>query len=132
MNVIASSMARGACPALDAPMLTGDGYLSRVALIETISPAQVIALCSLSVKHGNGMLDISARGNLQIRGLTSESAAKLEADVRALDLPLREGLAVEWSPLAGFEKGIDPRPLGLAIMEHAGRFAEGWHPSFPW
>ncbi|MDO1585206.1 precorrin-3B synthase [Rhizobium oryzicola] len=119
MNAIASSMARGACPALDAPMLTGDGYLSRVALIEAISPAQVIALFSLSVKHGNGMLDISARGNLQIRGLTLGSAAKLEADVRALDLPLREGLAVEWSPLAGLEDGIDPRPLGLAIMDHA-------------
>lgn len=115
----ASSMARGACPALDAPMLTGDGYLSRVALIEAITPAQLAALCSLSGKHGNGMLDISARGNLQIRGLSLNSAAKLEADVRALDLPLREGLAVEWSPLAGFEDGIDPRPLGLAIMEAA-------------
>ncbi|WP_137136789.1 precorrin-3B synthase [Rhizobium sp. FKY42] len=119
MNVMASSMARGACPALHAPMLTGDGYLSRVALTEAISPEQLAAICKLAIEHGNGILDISARGNLQIRGLTLDSAAKLEADVRALDLPLREGLAVEWSPLAGFEKGMDPRPLGLAIMDHA-------------
>ncbi|MCJ8509956.1 precorrin-3B synthase [Rhizobium lemnae] len=112
-------MARSACPTLDAPMLTGDGYLSRVALIDAITPKQLAALCSLSIAHGNGMLDISARGNLQIRGLTLASAAKLEADVRALDLPLREGLAVEWSPLAGLETGNDPRPLGLAIMEAA-------------
>lgn len=123
MNAAASPMARGACPALDAPMLTGDGYLSRVALIDSITPKQLAALCSLSIAHGNGMLDISARGNLQIRGLTLASAAKLEADARALDLPLREGLAVEWSPLVGLETGletdIDPRPLGLAIMEAA-------------
>lgn len=119
MTVAAPSMARGACPALDAPMLTGDGYLSRVALIAAISPAQLALLCQLSIRHGNGMLDISARGNLQVRGLTPASANALEAEVRTLDLPLREGLAVEWSPLTGFEDGVDPRPLGSLIMSHA-------------
>jgi precorrin-3B synthase len=116
-----SSLARGACPTLDAPMLTGDGYLSRVALIDAISPVQLVALCTLSERHGNGMIDISARGNLQIRGLTSASASALEADVRDLDLPLREGLAVEWSPLAGLDPttDIDPTPLGLEIMARA-------------
>lgn len=117
----AISMARGACPALDAPMLTGDGYLSRVALIDAISPSELAALCALSERHGNGVVDISARGNLQLRGLTPSSAAALEADVRSLALPLREGLAVEWSPLAGFDPAtdIDPRPLGLEIMARA-------------
>ncbi|WP_165216916.1 precorrin-3B synthase [Affinirhizobium pseudoryzae] len=116
-----NSLARGACPALDAPMLTGDGYLSRVALIEPISPVQLATLCSLSERHGNGMIDISARGNLQIRGLTPASAAALEADVRSLALPLREGLAVEWTPLAGLDPttDVDPRPLGLEIMARA-------------
>ncbi|MBT9370557.1 precorrin-3B synthase [Rhizobium sp. CSW-27] len=116
-----ASMARGACPALDAPMLTGDGYLSRIALVDAISPRELAALCALSERHGNGMIDISARGNLQIRGLTPTSAAALEADVRRLALPLREGLAVEWSPLAGLDPttDIDPRPLGLAIMARA-------------
>lgn len=116
-----SSLARGACPALDAPMLTGDGYLSRIALVDAISPRELAALCALSERHGNGMIDISARGNLQIRGLTPSSASALEADVRRLALPLREGLAVEWSPLAGLDPttDIDPRPLGLAIMARA-------------
>lgn len=116
-----ASMARGACPALDAPMLTGDGYLSRIALVDAISPRELAALCALSERHGNGMSDISARGNLQIRGLTPSSASALEADVRSLALPLREGLAVEWSPLAGLDPttDIDPRPLGLAIMARA-------------
>ncbi|UIY31283.1 hypothetical protein LZK73_00120 [Neorhizobium galegae] len=34
-------MRRGACPALSAPMQTGDGLLARVALIDVITPGQL-------------------------------------------------------------------------------------------
>lgn len=92
---------RGLCPALSAPMQTGDGFLSRVAFEADISPRAMVTLCDLAERHGNGLIDITARGSLQFRGLTPESACALEKDVLALDLPLREGLAVETSPLAG-------------------------------
>ncbi|CUX30495.1 Cobalamin biosynthesis associated protein [Agrobacterium sp. NCPPB 925] len=92
---------RGLCPALSAPMQTGDGFLSRVAFEADISPRAMVALCGLAERHGNGLIDITARGSLQFRGLTPQSARALEKDVLALDLPLREGLAVETSPLAG-------------------------------
>lgn len=92
---------RGLCPALSAPMQTGDGFLSRVAFEADISPRAMVTLCGLAERHGNGLIDITARGSLQFRGLTPESACALEKDVLALDLPLREGLAVETSPLAG-------------------------------
>ena len=120
-----SSFARGACPALDAPMLTGDGYLTRLAFSDALTPQQLQSLCTLSERHGNATVDITARSNLQIRGLTETSAQALERDVRSLDLPLREGLAVEWSPLAGEDpdEAIDPRPLGSAIIEGAARLA---------
>lgn len=121
MKSQAISMARGACPALDAPMLTGDGYLSRIALIEAVAPQKLSALSALALAHGNGMIDVSARGNLQIRGLTLATASALETEVRALDLPLREGLAVECSPLAGFEEALDARPLASQIIGFAGR-----------
>ncbi|MGN7295066.1 precorrin-3B synthase [Rhizobium sp. SAFR-030] len=119
------SFVRGACPALDAPMLTGDGYLTRLAFSDALTPQQLQSLCTLSERHGNATVDITARGNLQIRGLTETSAQALERDVRSLDLPLREGLAVEWSPLAGDdpEEAIDPRPLSLAIVARAARLA---------
>lgn len=121
MNAAALDMARGACPALDAPMQTGDGLLSRMALMDWISPRDLAEICKLSIRHGNGILDISQRGNLQVRGLTAESAISLEVDIRSLNLPLREGLAVEWTPLAGMEPGLacDPRPLGRLIIDHA-------------
>ena len=92
---------RGTCPALSTPMLTGDGYLSRIAFEADITPRDMIALCELAEQHGNGLIDITARGSLQFRGLTPESACDLENDVLALGLPLRNGLAVETSPLAG-------------------------------
>ncbi|MDQ0138015.1 precorrin-3B synthase [Neorhizobium galegae] len=114
-------MRRGACPALSAPMMTGDGLLARVALTDAIAPAQLSELCRLARRHGNGILDISARGNLQIRGLSEASAPVLDADVRALNLPLREGLAVETPPLAGMDKTeiADPRPIAEAIRQGA-------------
>ncbi len=114
-------MQRGACPALSAPMMTGDGLLARVSLIEKISPEQLAEICLLALQHGNGMVDISARGNLQVRGLSDISAPHLDADVRAMNLPLREGLAVEVPPLAGMDESeiADPRPLAQAIREAA-------------
>lgn len=118
-------MRRGACPALSAPMMTGDGLLARVALTEAIAPAQLAGLCRLARRHGNGILDISARGNLQVRGLSEISAPLLDADVRALNLPLRDGLAVETPPFAGCDETeiADPRPLAEAIRQGAGEIA---------
>jgi precorrin-3B synthase len=116
-----NGMQRGACPALSAPMMTGDGLLARIPLTRAIPPKQMAELCRLARRHGNGVIDISARGNLQVRGLSDISAPRLDADVRALDLPLREGLAVEISPLAGSDKTeiADPRPLAEAIRQGA-------------
>ncbi|MCI9868010.1 precorrin-3B synthase [Rhizobium skierniewicense] len=112
---------RGVCPALSAPMQTGDGLLSRVALTDAISPRDMQTLCALATRHGNGLLDITARGGVQFRGLTPESAALLERDVSALGLPVRQGLAVEISPLAGFDETAiaDPRGIMDRICQHA-------------
>jgi len=117
----ALDMRRGACPALSTPMTTGDGLLARVALTAAISPARLTELCRLAHRHGNGILDISARGNLQVRGLNETSAPLLDADVRALNLPLRDGLAIETPPFAGRDETeiADPRPLAEAIRREA-------------
>jgi precorrin-3B synthase len=121
LDRFALEMRRGACPALSAPMITGDGLLARIALTGTVSPDQLAQVCQLALTHGNGMIDISARGNLQIRGLSQSSAAVLDRQVRAMNLPLREGLAVEVPPFAGLDptENADPRPLAHAICEGA-------------
>lgn len=114
-------MRRGACPALSMPMRTGDGLLARMALTDPIGVSQLSAVCRLADQHGNGVLDISARGNLQVRGLADETAPLLEADIRAMNLPLRESLAIDIPPLAGRDATeiADPRPLAAVIRDGA-------------
>ncbi|TBN11503.1 precorrin-3B synthase [Agrobacterium cavarae] len=110
---------RGVCPALSAPMQTGDGLLSRVAFTASLSPGDLDRLGDLARRHGNGLLDVTARGSLQFRGLTADSAVELEHDVLALQLPLRQGLAVEGSPLAGIDDSevANPAPI-LELISH--------------
>ncbi|NTF08656.1 precorrin-3B synthase [Agrobacterium rubi] len=112
---------RGVCPALSAPMQTGDGLLSRIAFTNPISPSDLEALCALAIEHGNGLIDITARGGLQFRGLTAESAEAMERDVLALDLPLRQGLTVETSPLTGIDETecADTRDIVSRICERS-------------
>ena len=99
-----TGMQRGACPALAAPMQTGDGLLVRLRPaggVLTIS--QFRQLASAAARHGNGILEITARGNLQIRGLHAETVGPLAADVQAAGITVPDGVAIEISPLHGID-----------------------------
>ncbi|TGQ39789.1 precorrin-3B synthase [Mesorhizobium sp. M00.F.Ca.ET.216.01.1.1] len=127
---------RGACPALSAPMQTGDGLLVRVnplaggstaggPISGGLPPKSLIGLCESALRHGNGIMEVTARGSLQIRGLTADSARLLAAEVDALGITVRTGLPVETGPLAGLDPQeiADPRPLTEQIrnaVEEAG------------
>ncbi|MGX5850461.1 precorrin-3B synthase [Mesorhizobium sp. PL10] len=117
---------RGACPALSAPMQTGDGLLVRLNPVAGgLSPKSLIGLCETALRHGNGIMEVTARGSLQIRGLTAESAALLAAEVDALGIAVRTGVPVETGPLAGIDPHeiADPRALAeriRAAVEEAG------------
>ncbi|TPI84242.1 precorrin-3B synthase [Mesorhizobium sp. B2-8-9] len=117
---------RGACPALSAPMQTGDGLLVRLNPVAGgISPKSLIGLGESALRHGNGIMEVTARGSLQIRGLTAESARLLADEVDALGIAVQIGVPVETGPLAGIdpEEIADPRPLAeriSAAIEEAG------------
>ncbi|TPL87638.1 precorrin-3B synthase [Mesorhizobium sp. B2-3-14] len=122
---------RGACPALSAPMQTGDGLLVRLNPVAGspssggLSPKLLIGLGESALRHGNGIMEVTARGSLQIRGLTTESAALLAAEVDALGIAVRTGVPVETGPLAGIDPHeiADPRPMAERIrvaVEEAG------------
>ena len=70
-------------------------------------------------EHGNGVLEVTARGNLQIRGLTAGSAVSLARDVDALGIAVRTGVPVETPPLAGLDPReiADPSALAQAIRK---------------
>ncbi|MER8409729.1 precorrin-3B synthase [Mesorhizobium sp. M1342] len=124
---------RGACPALSAPMQTGDGLLVRLNPVAGglssggpssggLSPKLLIGLAESALRHGNGIMEVTARGSLQIRGLTADSAALLAAEVDALDIAVRTGVPVETGPLAGIDPQeiADPRPLAERIRAAIG------------
>ena len=117
---------RGACPALSTPMQTGDGLLARLNTVAGgLSPKALIGLCESALRHGNGIVEVTARGSIQIRGLTPQSAQALARDVDALEIDVRIGVPVETGPLAGIdaEEIADPRPLAneiRAAIEKAG------------
>ncbi|MDG3578795.1 precorrin-3B synthase [Rhizobium sp. YJ-22] len=109
-----ASTRRGVCPALDAPMQTGDGLLVRLRPLDSrLPPAAFVTIAETAARHGNGLMEVTARGNLQVRGLTPASAPLFSTEILAMDMPLATGLAIETPPLAGLdpEENIDARPL---------------------
>ncbi|GAA2874894.1 precorrin-3B synthase [Aminobacter niigataensis] len=109
---------RGACPALSAPMQTGDGLLVRInPLAGELAPNTLIGLCESAQRHGNGIVEVTARGSIQIRGLTAASACLLAEEVDSLGIAVRSGVPVDTSPLAGIDpmEIANPAPLAAAI-----------------
>ncbi|MGZ3293074.1 MAG: precorrin-3B synthase, partial [Xanthobacteraceae bacterium] len=97
---------RGACPGLSQPMPTGDGLLVRLTPTgATIRPEAFMALCAAARDCGNGVIEITSRGSIQIRGLTERSAERLAAMISRIDLPVAEGPPVLCGALAGLDGG---------------------------
>lgn len=116
---------RGACPSLDMPMQTGDGLLARIRLADGgIDPVRLERLAELCGTYGNGIIEITARGNLQVRGLTPSVVPAFASSVREI-IAVETGLVVETPPLAGDDplEFVDPRPLAASIKALAAPFA---------
>jgi precorrin-3B synthase len=90
---------RGACPGLSAPMPTGDGLLVRLAPTEAVPIDAFIGLCAAARRHGNGIMEVTARGSLQIRGLTPRSAPLFAAETVRLGIAASDGVPVLTNPL---------------------------------
>jgi precorrin-3B synthase len=128
-------MRRGWCPDMLRPMETADGLLVRIHPRSGIlSAEQARAIAESARLFGNGLLDLSSRGNIQIRGLTAATHPRLVDYLLAAGL--LEGVRSQSpfrlttiSPLAG----IDPSELinSLTLAEHIdemGRMIKGLHP----
>jgi len=97
-----ASLRRGACPGLSAPMATGDGLLARLTPSGTTIALDAFAgLCGAARTHGNGIVEITSRGSIQIRGLSAASSPLFAADVASLGIAAYDGIPVVTDPLAG-------------------------------
>lgn len=121
------SMVRGACPSLSAPMQTGDGLLVRLRpSTPGLTVAQLRGLAEAAQRHGNGLIEITARGNLQLRGMRPESIGGLAADIDRAGIVPETGVAIEVPPLSG----IDPSEIADAggLAKHLRDAIDSLHP----
>jgi len=109
---------RGACPGLSQPMPTGDGLLARITPTgETMSCAAFAALCAAARSCGNGIVEVTSRGSIQIRGLTEASSPRLAAAVGRIEGPFCEGPAVLSNALSGLDpdEALDTRAIAAEL-----------------
>ncbi|WP_111429599.1 precorrin-3B synthase [Rhodobacteraceae bacterium DSL-40] len=82
-----SAVVRGWCPGAHRPMASGDGLILRLRPRGgRLSAREAAGIAALAARHGNGVIDLSARAGLQIRGVAPEGHAPLLAGLAALGL----------------------------------------------
>jgi precorrin-3B synthase len=109
---------RGLCPGLSQPMATGDGLLVRLTPTgATMSCEAFAALCTAARNCGNGVIEITSRGSVQIRGLTEASVKSFAAAAAGIDLALSEGPPVLSDPLAGIasQEAVDASAIAVDL-----------------
>lgn len=82
-----SPVVKGWCPDAWRPMMAGDGLLVRVKpRLGRLTRTQVLGLCEAATVHGNALIDMTARANLQLRGVRETGWQALLDRLLALDL----------------------------------------------
>jgi precorrin-3B synthase len=113
---------KGWCPSLEKPMESGDGLLVRIPVKAGRVRAEAAReIAALSVKYGNGHLDLSARGNLQIRGASAVTYESLRLELANLGFKNDFKLHIITSPLTG----IDP-DCAANTQEIASKIENSW------
>jgi len=75
---MADPVIRGWCPGALRPMESGDGWVVRLRVpMGRLTPDQARGVAAVAQAHGNGLIDLSARANLQLRGVTPASHTPL-------------------------------------------------------
>ncbi|MHC4048408.1 precorrin-3B synthase [Bradyrhizobium sp. 25ACV] len=70
---MSAATVKGWCPGALRPMLSGDGLVVRVRPFGgRLEAPQITGLAELAGQHGNGLIDVTSRANLQIRGVSEE------------------------------------------------------------
>jgi precorrin-3B synthase len=78
---------KGWCPGALRPMESGDGWVVRVRpQAGRLTQSQAAGIAALAARHGNGLIDLSSRANVQLRGVTPETHAPLVHGLRDLGL----------------------------------------------
>ena len=125
---MSGAIVKGWCPSAYRPMLSGDGLLVRVKpRLARLTAAQATALPDLANRFGNGVIDLTSRANLQLRGVTeADHAALLEAllaaDLIDPDPQIEERRAIVTAPF--WQAGDRTERLTLALTARLADFPD--------
>lgn len=96
---------KGWCPGALRPMMSGDGLVVRIRPRGgRLTPDQARGIAALALRHGNGLIDLSSRANVQLRGVTDASHGALIAGLSVLGL-------IDESPEAEARRNIVVTPF---------------------
>ena len=114
-----SPTVRGWCPGLHTPMEAADGWLVRVRPpLGQLTAAQAGVIADAATRLGNGRIELTSRGNLQLRGFSPDTAPRFACELRTCGLGGEDASerrrAVLVSPLAGLDPACDARTLPIA------------------
>ena len=74
---------KGWCPGALRPMASGDGLVVRIRPHGgRLSAAQAAGIAAAALAHGNGEIDLSARANLQLRGIAPATVNRHREHIR--------------------------------------------------
>ncbi|MDT8278280.1 precorrin-3B synthase [Roseomonas mucosa] len=116
---------RGWCPSLHEPMRSGDGWLARVKpRRSTLSAGAARLVAELAGRHGNGRIELTNRGNLQLRGIAEAglpplAGALVAAGLAEADPGVERRRNLLCPPLLGHDPALDPRLSALAAALEA-------------
>lgn len=84
---MSAPLVKGWCPGAWRPMISGDGLVIRVRPFRSeLTAAQALVLCNLAQRYGNGVIDLTSRANLQIRGVAEADHGALLSELAAAAL----------------------------------------------
>ena len=79
--------AKGWCPGAYRPMMSGDGLVVRVRpVLGRVTREQALGIARLSLQFGSGVIDLTSRANLLIRGVREDDHEALLAALNQLEL----------------------------------------------
>ncbi|MEO9684329.1 MAG: cobalamin biosynthesis protein CobG [Tateyamaria sp.] len=86
---------KGWCPGAYTPMMSGDGLIVRIRpRLGRLTSDQALGLCAIAQAEGNGIIDLTSRANLQLRGIKETGHEAVLSALLALgvldDTPERE------------------------------------------
>ncbi len=96
---------KGWCPGALRPMLSGDGLLVRIRPhAGRLTPGQAAGIAALADRYGNGVLDLTSRANVQLRGVSQAAHPALMNGLRDIGL-------VDTSPEVEARRNITVTPF---------------------